>query len=74
MKIIGGYCLGFLAKVQGDYHICTQRSSAQLQQVIVKHNHGHLLLLLDIIMGIPIEAQAIPMNSCEVNARLQHHK
>ena len=21
MKIIGGYCLGFLVKVQGDYHL-----------------------------------------------------
>ena len=24
MKIIDGYCLGFLAKVQGDYHIYQQ--------------------------------------------------
>ena len=52
-------------------HICTRRSSAQLQQVIGKHNHGHLFLLLDIIMGIPIQAQAIPMNSGDVKARLQ---
>ena len=33
-------------------HICTRRSSAQLQQVIVKQNHSHLFLLLDIIMRI----------------------
>ena len=52
-------------------HICTRRSSAQLLQVIVLHNHGHLFLLLDIIMGIPIQAQAIPMKSCDVKARLR---
>ena len=39
-------------------------------QVIVKHSHSHLFLLLDIIMGIPIQAQAIPMNLCDVKAIL----
>ena len=53
-------------------HICTRRSSAQLQQVIFKHSHGHLFLLLDIIMGIPIQAQAIPMNACDVKAILRY--
>ena len=42
-------------------------------QVIVKHDHdGHLFLLLDIIMGIPIQEQAIPMNVCDVKAILQY--
>ena len=48
-----------------------QRSSAQLQRVIAKHSYGHLFLLLDIIMGIPTQAETIPMNSDEVKARLQ---
>ena len=41
-------------------------------QVIVKHSHGHLFVLLDIILGIPIQAQAIPMNACDVKAILRY--
>ena len=65
-------CLYYRLGGWGAVHICTRQSSAQLQQVIVKHNHGHLFLLLDIIMGIPIQAQAIPVNSCNVKARLRY--
>ena len=41
-------------------------------QVIVKHSHGHLFLLLDVIMGIPTQAKAIPMKLCDVKAILRY--
>ena len=45
-----------------------RRSSAQIQQVIVMHSHGHLFLPLDIIMGIPIQAKTIQLQHIQSDA------